>query len=200
MPTETAKSRSRKSYLLHRKEVLERSRIRHLLHPKSKEHNRINGIAWRKNNPEEAKIHCNKYNAKHRENRRLYGIAYRAKNLEKVRAGYRSYYSDHKAQRIKAVLEYAKKHPELAKRKRVKRTHAPGYEYTLQLHIKWRWEMWGNKCWMCGAEAKATDHVKPIKKGGSHWPANLRPACVKCNGSKGAKWAELKTVIELAKQ
>ena len=38
---------------------------------------------------------------------------------------------------------------------------------------------------MCGTEATAIDHVKPIARGGSNWPANLRPACTPCNSRKG---------------
>jgi 5-methylcytosine-specific restriction endonuclease McrA len=51
-----------------------------------------------------------------------------------------------------------------------------------------RWAYFGNKCWMCGAPATDTDHVKPLAKGGSNWPANLRPACQPCNRSKSARW------------
>lgn len=51
-----------------------------------------------------------------------------------------------------------------------------------------RWAMWGGKCWMCGTFATATDHVKPLCKGGSNWPANLRPACKPCNSRKGRRW------------
>lgn len=51
-----------------------------------------------------------------------------------------------------------------------------------------RWSMWGGQCWMCGALASATDHVKPLAKGGSNWAANLRPACRSCNSSKGDRW------------
>jgi hypothetical protein len=32
------------------------------------------------------------------------------------------------------------------------------------------------------------DHVKPLARGGSNWPANLRPACKSCNSRKGARW------------
>jgi 5-methylcytosine-specific restriction endonuclease McrA len=47
--------------------------------------------------------------------------------------------------------------------------------------------MWGNKCWVCGEKATATDHVKSLFRGGSHWPANLRPICKPCNSKKGRK-------------
>lgn len=50
-----------------------------------------------------------------------------------------------------------------------------------------RIEMWGGLCWMCGAPATTIDHVIPIRRGGTHWPANLRPACRSCNARKHEK-------------
>jgi len=41
---------------------------------------------------------------------------------------------------------------------------------------------------MCGAPWEHIDHVKPISKGGSNWPANLRPACEPCNLRKSDQW------------
>ena len=46
----------------------------------------------------------------------------------------------------------------------------------------------GWKCWMCGGPYEHIDHVKPISKGGTSLPANLRPACADCNNRKKAKW------------
>ena len=47
--------------------------------------------------------------------------------------------------------------------------------------------MWGNKCWLCGTTAEATDHVIPLCDGGSHWPSNLRPVCKSCNSGRKKK-------------
>ncbi len=63
---------------------------------------------------------------------------------------------------------------------------APGFAATEQIVA--RWTYYGGLCWMCGAPATDTDHVKPIAKGGSNWPANLRPACRSCNRSKSDTW------------
>lgn len=57
-----------------------------------------------------------------------------------------------------------------------------------QAQLTARWNYYGGKCWMCGAQATDTDHVKPLAKGGSNWPANFRPACRKCNRAKSGKW------------
>lgn len=51
-----------------------------------------------------------------------------------------------------------------------------------------KWAYWGGKCWICRATATATDHVKPLAKGGAHTLCNLRPICGTCNSRKGSKW------------
>ena len=63
-----------------------------------------------------------------------------------------------------------------------------GGMYTTGAHIKSRFEIWGNACWICKGEATAIDHVKPMSKGGSNLPANIRPICNSCNSSKKDTW------------
>lgn len=50
-----------------------------------------------------------------------------------------------------------------------------------------RVSFFGSVCVYCGAPWEHIDHVIPIARGGSKWPANLRPACGRCNRSKGSK-------------
>lgn len=71
--------------------------------------------------------------------------------------------------------------------RRGRKVNAPGTATPDQIAA--RWAYYGDKCWMCReAPATATDHVKPLAKGGSNWPANLRPACATCNSKKGSAW------------
>jgi len=54
---------------------------------------------------------------------------------------------------------------------------------------------YGWRCFYCrvGLTAKTVtqDHVKPVSHGGSEWPANLVPACSKCNRKKWDRpWRE----------
>ncbi|WP_075908875.1 HNH endonuclease [Mycobacteroides chelonae] len=51
-----------------------------------------------------------------------------------------------------------------------------------------KWSYWGARCWICGGEAVANDHVKPLSKGGAHMLCNLRPICKPCNSQKGNTW------------
>lgn len=46
----------------------------------------------------------------------------------------------------------------------------------------------GGRCWICGEAGTEIDHVKPLSRGGSHWPSNLRPACKSCNSRKRSRW------------
>jgi len=64
---------------------------------------------------------------------------------------------------------------------------APGHA-TLQ-QVAARMEIYGWRCWICGAPFSEVDHVKPIAKGGSNWPSNLRPICLPCNRHKSAAWS-----------
>ncbi len=67
--------------------------------------------------------------------------------------------------------------------RRGRELNAPG-SYT---RVQWeaRWAYYGGRCWMCGTEADTMDHVVALARGGSNWPANLRPACRSCNSAKG---------------
>lgn len=49
-----------------------------------------------------------------------------------------------------------------------------------------RASMFGFRCYMCGGPWETVDHVIPLARGGTGWPANLRPACNRCNARKGA--------------
>lgn len=47
-----------------------------------------------------------------------------------------------------------------------------------------RIEFFGGLCAYCKAPFAHLDHVISLSRGGTGWPANLRPACAKCNLSK----------------
>lgn len=48
---------------------------------------------------------------------------------------------------------------------------------------------YGHRCVYCGCTdaALTRDHKIPLSHGGSNWPANLVPACMRCNISKGQR-------------
>lgn len=69
--------------------------------------------------------------------------------------------------------------------RRVRKKNAPGF--ATQEQIDARWAYYGGRCAYCGDVAVETDHKIPIALGGSGWPANLVPACRKCNARKKDK-------------
>jgi 5-methylcytosine-specific restriction endonuclease McrA len=46
----------------------------------------------------------------------------------------------------------------------------------------------GFTCQTCGKPATCVDHIRPLARGGSDHPSNLRASCGPCNQSKGARW------------
>ena len=64
--------------------------------------------------------------------------------------------------------------------------HAKGFATSEQ--IKQRIDYYGWRCAYCGGSFEQLDHVIPISKGGTNWPANLRPCCSRCNAKKGQKY------------
>jgi 5-methylcytosine-specific restriction endonuclease McrA len=73
-----------------------------------------------------------------------------------------------------------------AARRRAHNENAPGCSSVVQR--KARAEVYGGLCYLCGRPGKAMDHVIPLSKGGSNWPANLRPICGSCNNTKRDSW------------
>lgn len=94
-----------------------------------------------------------------------------AENPEKARAAMRRWRRAH----LKSVRFYCM-------RRRALLAGAVGTCTPEQLQA--RIDFYGGRCWMCGKPFKAIDHVIPLSKGGTNWPANLRPACTSCNSRK----------------
>ncbi len=128
---------------------------------------------------------------------RAYELANPERTREKARRSYHNNKPAAMARHKKWVEEnpdrtrainrnWYKNNTEVAKAKaavgRARRLGAAGTATARQLAD--RIAMFGGKCWMCGKSADTIDHVIPIAKGGTHWPANLRPACGPCNYGK----------------
>ena len=143
--------------------------------------------------------------AKERQQQREYYL----KNRERLKAKVKAYAEANKA-KISAYQKERRKHPDhvkaanersrkyranpenkaiLAHRQMqytYRKLNAKGFSTKQQL--QWRWEYYGGRCWICECEAKEFDHVIPLTKGGSNWPANLRPICRSCNARKSNTW------------
>lgn len=174
------------------------------------EKQRACNATWREKNKEKirkqnhARYARNK--PKHREQAYAWRQANRERDLEYHRAwgkGRRSSKEYRKKQREWGRAWYlANKERQLAKsrawriahkdqfhvyrnRNRAKRREAKGQATPEQIAA--RVAFYGSRCAYCNGPYESIDHVVPLSRGGSNWPANLRPACKKCNFTKGTK-------------
>ncbi len=136
----------------------------------------------------------NRRRAERKVQRALVSKAWREKHRDRLAAEKRAAYHCNPQASTEAGRRWRKEHPDkvkaqiraqnLARYARLKA--APGHATPEQVQA--RWDYYSCLCWMCGQPATDTDHVKPLAKGGSNWPANLRPACRHCNRSKSDTW------------
>lgn len=104
----------------------------------------------------------------------------------------RKYYLKNRPKILFSVAIYQKKHPDKIKLRRYLRRTAAGKCSAEQLRA--RVEFFGSICVYCGKnwlwelrKICHIDHAIPLARGGTNWPANLRPACAECNYDKGAQ-------------
>ena len=145
-----------------------------------------------------------RYDESRQEYLREYHKEYYRKNRAAINARHRKHYEENKEayalwnakwarenrERMRELRrQWSLRHPgksrEDAKIRRERCSLAEGV--TLDEQRQARWDYYGGKCYLCGDDATEMDHVIPIARGGSNWPANLRPACRSCNSQKGAK-------------
>lgn len=132
--------------------------------------------AWRKAHPELVR----------RRTRRYYE-ANRDKILEERRRWKRAHADKIREQNRRWVEANRDKHNAKGARRRARVRGVQTVDFTPE-QLALRWAYYGNKCWICRGPATASDHVKPIAKGGAHMLSNLRPICKSCNSTKHCKW------------
>lgn len=136
---------------------------------------RAKSIAWRVANREYALKRDAEYRRTHRDEELARCAAYRAANREARRESMRRWTAENK-------------HRKAANQAR-RRERIAGAQGSATIdQIAARVAYFGGRCWMCGGPYEAIDHVKPLARGGSGWPANLRPACKSCNSAKSDRW------------
>lgn len=116
----------------------------------------------------------NKASAKCKECQKAYRIKWYNENIEEARAKMR---------------EYARTHPEVMRRGRVRRRlRVGGDEYLRFDELNALFKQQNGNCWWCGAFVGLefeVDHRVPVEKGGKHEMGNLVISCVECNRKKG---------------
>lgn len=130
---------------------------------------------WYINNADHVKEHKRQYYLDNKEDILRKRKEYRENNHDKIRSCINSWRNNNPEKHLANAL----------KRRSLKKS-ASGTSNHIQ--ISNRIEMFGGCCWICGLPYEAIDHVKPLSKGGSNWPSNLRPICKSCNSKKKDVW------------
>lgn len=125
---------------------------------------------------------------------RDYAADYARRDKEREREMKRVYYIANRARLLARALQWQRDNPEKVAqrelRRRARKRDAAGMFTAQQLQA--RWDFFGGQCWLCREPATGWDHVIPLARGGSNWPANLRPACRSCNARKKDRpWREV---------
>lgn len=165
---------------------------------------------WYAEHPEEKKTYRRQKwkrwykNETNAEKHRAWALKYYYANRKKVRAQRAAFYAANKQKVAAANSAWKKANPELVKclhkkwrdanpekvkaavnRRRSNKAKAKGACTAEQLQA--RIDFYGGRCAYCGAKATVADHVKPLARGGTNFPANIRPSCTHCNSSKRDK-------------
>jgi 5-methylcytosine-specific restriction endonuclease McrA len=110
---------------------------------------------------------------------------------ERNRKAQAKWRAEHREQHRENCKRWAERYPERhdAKRQRylARQKAAPGRCTPSQMQA--RAEVFDHRCYLCDEPGvTGSDHVKPLDRGGSNWPANMRPICKRCNSVKGSRW------------
>ena len=143
--------------------------------------------AWRAAHPERMRVFRRKWEKNNQERAREMKRAY--KKSDAGQASEISYKKRHLDELKQKNAEYKRKNPERVKSWGAKRkaTILGAKGRATPKQIAARVTFYGNRCAYCDGPYEHLDHVIPLARGGSNWPANLRPACEHCNTSKRDK-------------
>ena len=150
-------------------------------------------VARRASNPEvreAGRIATLRYSKANREKTREASRAWALANPERVKQNNQKWKADNKEHCNAYMRQWVLDNPEQwnahRNQRRALSKGASGRASSDQIAA--RVAMFGGKCAYCRtAPHEAIDHVIPLSRGGSNWPANLRPVCRPCNSSKSDK-------------
>jgi len=148
---------------------------------------RIYRSNWHKNNPGKRKDYARVNYARNTEQARVERRAYYAANKENMNDRSRNNYHDNKSTRLVQIATWKQQNWSkviaIASARRARKAGASGTSTEEQ--IAQRIGLYGGMCAYCGAKPhEHLDHAIPLSRGGSQWPANIRPSCATCNLSK----------------
>ena len=130
------------------------------------------------------------YRQENREKIAERGKQYYQENREQITEQQKQYYQANREKIAKKQKQYQQANPEKLKARNQKRRalkrDAAGNATAAEIQA--RFDYHGNRCYYCGCDGKMQiEHRIPLSRGGTHYPANIVPACQSCNFSKGTK-------------
>lgn len=131
---------------------------------------------WRERNRAKIKAYSAAYHKAHAEQKAKQTAKWVAANHKKVRLTSQKWRQAH-SERVKYYRN----------KRRALKANAPCPAINCPQNIMARWVMWGNRCYICGSQATASDHVIALIRGGPHCLSNMRPICKSCNSAKKDK-------------
>ena len=162
---------------------------------------KVRDALWQKSNRQRYNSYQHQWRVEHPARALEIGRTWRRKHPERSRAFTRAWQAAHperrKENRRRWAAENRARISLYAQERRAREQGATGATTPKQLEA--RIEYYGRLCYLCHKPYQAIDHVIPLAKGGTNWPANLRPICTPCNSKKGTKrLSELRPIIQAA--
>lgn len=154
---------------------------------------------WRARNPERARQRAREDSRKLRERNPDYHRGWYRENAESERERSREVMRELRKTRPELEREtrrrYRERHRERIRARERAHTHQRRAVkaatansmlggYTSAYMVDYIAQLLQQPCFYCGDVATTLDHVVPLSRGGLHIPANLAPACTRCNCSK----------------
>jgi 5-methylcytosine-specific restriction endonuclease McrA len=149
----------------------------------------VKAKAYREANKERRAANFKAWLEKNREYNTARCAVWKSANAEHVHEYNAALWKKNKTERSEWYSQYQKDNKEYFAVRNAARVKALGpSRFRNKNSLAARWDYYGGKCWICGVDAQAWDHVKPVVKGGANIPANLRPVCKSCNSRKRDRW------------
>ena len=156
---------------------------------KNREKRRADQRAWYAKHRDQERERQRNQRRQHLKERRALEKAWRDANKQKVAEKSRRWNIANRGRRKARVRARYAIDPipfrAFAHQRRARERKAPGFASAQQ--IADRVAFYGWRCAYCGGSFEHLDHVIPLSRGGSNWPANIRPACARCNRTKNNK-------------